>query len=63
MSFEPTEKMKAAYAYVRRIGTPNVLADLAQHATAAALQAEHYNNCPQCACRADWLRLADEKLR
>ncbi len=41
----------------------SALADLAQHATAAALRAEHYNNCPSCTCRADWLKLADERLR
>ncbi len=66
MSFEPTEEQRRAYVEAQRNKNSVLiwpLADLAQQATAAALQAEHYNNCPQCACRADWLKLADEKLR
>ncbi len=92
--FEPTEEMKAAYRLIRDGLYPSSnsrhLADLAQHATAAALEAEfhsvHYqelNNegdlwCFGCEAYApegvftderhqrqpaDWLRLADEKLR
>ncbi len=71
--FEPTEKMKLAYRRVVEDGAwaPDGLADLAQHATAAALEAEHKfhcgifsNKCDDCKrTKSDWLRFADEKLR
>ncbi len=71
MSFEPTEEMKAAYNWAKDLFGPRShtmhLADLAQHATAAALEAEHMGTGPLCnQCyytKADWLKLADEKLR
>ncbi len=79
MSFEPTEEMKLAYQSTRDyLGTFDCsevyLADLAQHATAAALEAEfmseHYrlegvepSQCAHPLHKADWLKLADEKLR
>lgn len=75
MSFEPTAEQRKAYRVVRG-GYPDLfpLADLAQHAMAAAMEAEfmseHYRcdgvNPSQCAHplhKADWLKLADEKLR
>jgi len=76
-SFEPTEEMKAAYrwgkAYTGVLLPDRVfLADLAQHAMAAALEAEHFIGCEDCEdeicpkmqyLEADWLRLADKELR
>jgi hypothetical protein len=73
--FEPTEEMMAAYSLAKAFPTPSMigdLADLAQHATAAALKAEHEASHVDGLCEsgdcfskspADWLRLADEKLR
>ncbi len=76
MSFIPTEEMKAAYRTGCRTNDTlcRHLVDLAQHALAAALKAEfmaeHYRcngvEISQCAHplhKADWLELADEKLR
>jgi len=70
MSFKPTEEMKAAYKWARLCGQidfEGYLADLAQHAMAAALEAEfQVSNIKlnlECANNVDWLRLADEKLR
>ena len=79
MVFEPTEEMKAAYCDAERIREDQLiyksalirpLADLALHATAAALEAEHaitcrefHYKCPVDRTKGDWLRLADEKLR
>ncbi len=74
--FEPTEKMKLAYRRVVEDGAwaPDGLADLAQHATAAALHLQfvidhdfhHADGCMAVGHKykdADWLKLADEKLR
>jgi hypothetical protein len=72
--FEPTEEMKAAYQWARLPPDTSIttnLADLAQHATAAALQAEHEAShvdglCASGVCfksPAHRLKLADEKLR
>jgi len=71
MSFEPTEGMKAAYRFVRDRHFADDLADLAQHATAAALEAEFWLEHPLVKGErkkhdftpADWLRLADKELR
>ncbi len=89
MSFEPTEKQKAAYRDVRDfqaahpdlewaindrgyLSPSRLLADLAQHAMAAALALDFtidHGACDECSnpCHkfidADWLKLADEKLR
>jgi len=76
MSFEPTDEMKSAYlsARVLGLGTGVALADLAQHAMAAALElqftldhdclsADECKNRHHKRTKADWLRLADEKLR
>lgn len=75
MSFEPTEEQRAAYRRVRDLDLESimvVLAELAQHAMAAALEAEHFIGCEDCEdeiCAkmqymgADWLRLADKELR
>jgi len=72
MSFEPTEKMKLAYRRaIEGAWAPDGLADLAQHALAAAREAEHIISCEDCEdeicpkmqyLEADWLRLADKEL-
>jgi hypothetical protein len=75
MNFEPTEEMKAAYRSATRrshMTYHRILADLALHAMAAALEAEHFIDCEDCEDEicpkmqymgADWLRLADKELR
>jgi poly-gamma-glutamate capsule biosynthesis protein CapA/YwtB (metallophosphatase superfamily) len=77
MSFEPTDEMRAAYklyresrsnGYIRLRSVVASLADLALYAMAAAIEAEHnlyqHYRCPNCGnTEADWLKLADEKLR
>lgn len=77
--FEPTEEMKAAYRWtldvdIFPLSFVKRLADLAQHATAAALALQFsidhdFHAADECKnpyhkyTAADWLRLADEKLR
>ncbi len=87
MSFEPTEEQKRAYIEAQRNKNSVLiwpLADLAQHAMAAALKLNnelvhdnlgrgplnlHLHGADHVEClrdewkEADWLRLADEKLR
>jgi hypothetical protein len=71
--FEPTEEQRKAYKWTRaRTDFHPVcvkLADLALHATAAALEAQYCLDRQSSfetmakATKADWIRLADEKLR